>query len=139
MGLLDKKAEQTRDAKESLEDEIYAMIFESNQQVENDKISPKIILSGENGLGKTSLALALFCEDLKDDEKVIYVGIDNSGNEIINKFFKKELHNGQILPFNPDTIRINERGASVKDEEKVLEKVTTTSAAIRRAIKKFKR
>lgn len=135
MGLLDKKAEQTRDAKESLEDEIYSMIFESNKQVENDRVAQKIILSGENGLGKTSLALALFTEDLADDEKIVYVGIDNSGSEIINKFFKKELHSGQILPFNPDTIRVNERGASVKDEERVLEKVTTTSAAIRKAIK----
>lgn len=134
MGLLDKKAEQTRDAKESLEDEIYSMIFESNKQVENDRVAQKIILSGENGLGKTSLALAMFCEDLKDDEKIVYVGIDNSGNEIINKFFKEELHNGQILPFNPDTTTINERGASVKDEERVLEKVTTTSAAIKKAI-----
>lgn len=134
MGLLDKKAEETRNAKESLEDEIYNMIFESNKQLETDRVAQKIILSGENGLGKTSLALALFSEDLADDEKIVYVGIDNSGSEIINKFFKKQLHDGQILPFNPDAKKINERGASVKDEERVLEKVTTTSAAIKRAI-----
>lgn len=134
MGLLDEKAEKTRNAQESLEDEIYSMIFESNKQVENDRVAQKIILSGENGLGKTSLALALLTKNLAADEKIVYVGIDNSGSEIINKFFKKELHSGQILPFNPDTTKINERGASVKDEERVLEKVTTTSAAIRKAI-----
>lgn len=134
MGLLDEKAEKTRNAQESLEDEIYSMIFESNKQVENDRVAQKIILSGENGLGKTSLALALLTKNLAADEKIVYVGIDNSGSEIINKFFKKELHAGQILPFNPDTTKINERGASVKDEERVLEKVTTTSAAIRKAI-----
>ena len=134
MGVLQEKAKKTRDPKESLEDEIYSMIFESNKQVENDKIAQKIVLSAENGLGKTSLALALFTEDLADDEKIVYVGIDNSGNEIINKFFSEELHSRQILPFNPDATKINERGASVKDEERVLEKVTTTSASIKRAI-----
>ena len=134
MPVLSEKATQTRDPQESLEDEIYNMIFESNKQVENDKIAQKIVLSGENGLGKTSLALALVSEDLQDDEKIVYIGIDNSGSEIINKFFKKELHAGQILPFNPDARKLNDRGVSVRDEERVLEKVTTTSSAIKKAI-----
>ena len=134
MPVLSEKATQTRDPQESLEDEIYNTIFESNKQVENDKIAQKIVLSGENGLGKTSLALALVSEDLQDDEKIVYIGIDNSGSEIINKFFKKELHAGQILPFNPDARKLNDRGVSVRDEERVLEKVTTTSSAIKKAI-----
>lgn len=134
MALLDKKAEQTRDAQVSLADEIYQKIFEAKKQVENDKVAQKIVLSGENGLGKTSLALTMFTSDLKDDEVVIYIGIDNSGNEIINKFFKKELHSGQIISFNPDATTINERGASVKDEERVLENVTSTAAAIKMAL-----
>lgn len=134
MPVLTEKAQKTRDPQESLEDEIYNMIFESNKQVENDKIAQKIVLSGENGLGKTSLALALVTEDLQDDEKIVYIGIDNSGSEIINKFFKKELHAGQILPFNPDARKLNDRGVSVRDEERVLEKVTTTSSAIKKAI-----
>lgn len=134
MGLLDKKAEQTRDAKTSLAEDIYSMMFESKKQVQDDKIAQKIVLSGENGLGKTSLALTLFTDDLKEDEVVIYIGIDNSGNEIINKFFKKELHAGQIISFNPDATIVNERGASVKDEERVLENVTSTAAAIKKAL-----
>lgn len=134
MAILSKKAEETRNARESLEDEIYSLIFESNKQVENDKVAQKIILSGENGLGKTSLALALFTEGLKEDEKIIYVGIDNSGSEIISRFFKKEAQAGQILPFNPDATKITETGASVKDEERVLERVTSTAAAIKKAI-----
>lgn len=134
MGLLDKKAEQTRDAKISLADEIYQKMFAAKKQIKDDKIAQKIVLSGENGLGKTSLALTMFTDGLKDDEVVIYVGIDNSGNEIINKFFKKELHSGQIISFNPDATTVNERGASVKDEERVLENVTSTAAAIKMAL-----
>lgn len=134
MGLLDEKAEETRNAKISLADEIYQKMFEVKKQVTDDKIAQKIVLSGENGLGKTSLALTMFTDGLKDDEVVIYVGIDNSGNEIINKFFKKELHAGQIISFNPDATIVNERGASVKDEERVLENVTSTAAAIKQAL-----
>ena len=134
MGILTEKAEKTRNPQESLEDEIYSQIFESNKQLEQDKIAQKIVLSGKNGLGKTSLALALLSDGLEDDEKIVYVGIDNSGNEIINKFFKKELHSGQLLPFNPDARKFNDRGVSVRDEERVLEKVTTTSSVIKKAI-----
>lgn len=134
MGILTEKAEKTRNPQESLEDEIYLQIFESNKQLEQDKIAQKIVLSGKNGLGKTSLALALLSDGLEDDEKIVYVGIDNSGNEIINKFFKKELHSGQLLPFNPDARKFNDRGVSVRDEERVLEKVTTTSSVIKKAI-----
>ena len=131
---LDEQAEKTRNPKESLEDEIYSQIFESNKQVESDTIAQKIVLSGKNGFGKTSLALALLIEDLAEDEKIVYVGIDNSGSEIINKFFKKELHARQILPFNPDARTKNEKGVIIRDEEGVLEKVTTTSAVIKKAI-----
>lgn len=134
MALLNKKAEETRDAQTSLADDIYKTIFESKKQVEDDKVAQKIVLSGENGLGKTSLALTMFTSDLKEDECVIYIGIDNSGNEIINKFFKKELHSGQILTFNPDATTVNDRGASVKDEERVLENVTSTAAAVKKAL-----
>ena len=131
---LDEQAEKTRNPQESLEDEIYSQIFESNKQVENDTIAQKIVLSGKNGFGKTSLALALLIEDLAEDEKIVYVGIDNSGSEIINKFFKKELHAKQILPFNPDSRTKNEKGVVIRDEEGVLEKVTTTSAVVKKAI-----
>ncbi len=134
MGILSEKAEETRNAQTSLADDIYKIMFESKKQVEDDKVAQKIVLSGENGLGKTSLALTMFTSDLKDDEVVIYIGIDNSGNEIINKFFKKELHSGQIISFNPDATTINERGASVKDEERVLENVTSTAAAVKKAL-----
>lgn len=134
MGILTEKAEKTRNSQESLEDEIYTQIFESNKQIEQDKIAQKIVLSGKNGLGKTSLALALLSDGLQKDEKIVYVGIDNSGNEIINKFFKEQLHAGQILPFNPDARKFNDRGVSVRDEERVLEKVTTTSSVIKKAI-----
>lgn len=134
MAVLNKKAEETRNAKMSLEDEIYNLIFESNKQVETDKVAQKIVLSAENGLGKTSLALALMLQDIKDDEKIIYVGIDNSGSEIISRFYIDEAQKGHILSFNPDATKITETGASVKDEERVLERVTSTAAAIKKAI-----
>ena len=131
---LSEKAEKTRNPKESLADEIYKDIFESNKQLENDKIAQKIVLSGQEGLGKTSLALALMVADLEEDEKIVYIGIDNSGSEIINNFFTKELHAGQILPFNPDSRTHNDKGVLGRDEERVLEKVTTTSGVIKNAI-----
>ena len=133
MALLNKKAEETRDAQTSLADDICKTIFESKKQVQYDKVAQKIVLSGENGLGKTSLALIMFTSDLKEDECVFYIGIDNSGNEIINKFFKKELHAGQVISFNPDATTVNDRGASVKDEERELENVTSTAATVKKA------
>lgn len=135
MAILGKKAaEETRNPQVSLEDEIYNLIFESNKQTETDKVAQKILLSGENGLGKTSLALALLLQDIKEDEKIVYVGIDNSGSEIISCFFMDEAQKGQILSFNPDASKVTETGASVKDEERVLERVTSTAAAIKKAI-----
>lgn len=134
MAILSQKAEETRNAQVSLEDEIYNLIFESNKQVENDKIAQKILLSGENGLGKTSLSLALFTEDIGENDVIVYVGIDNSGSEIISRFFSKEAQGGHILPFNPDATKITDSGAAVKDEERVLEKVTSTAAAIKKAM-----
>ena len=134
MAILSQKAEETRNAQVSLEDEIYNLIFESNKQVENDKIAQKILLSGENGLGKTSLSLALFTEDIRENDVIVYVGIDNSGSEIISRFFSKEAQGGHILPFNPDATKITDSGAAVKDEERVLEKVTSTAAAIKKAM-----
>ena len=41
---LDEQAEKTRNPQESLFDEIYSEIFESNKQVENDTIAQKIVL-----------------------------------------------------------------------------------------------
>lgn len=134
MAILSQKAEETRNAQVSLEDEIYNLIFKSNKQVENDKIAQKILLSGENGLGKTSLSLALFTEDIGENDVIVYVGIDNSGSEIISRFFSKEAQGGHILPFNPDATKITDSGAAVKDEERVLEKVTSTAAAIKKAM-----
>ena len=134
MAILSQKAEETRNAQVSLGDEIYNLIFESNKQVENDKIAQKILLSGENGLGKTSLSLALFTEDIGENDVIVYVGIDNSGSEIISRFFSKEAQGGHILPFNPDATKITDSGAAVKDEERVLEKVTSTAAAIKKAM-----
>ena len=131
---LDKKADETRNPKESLEDEIFNIIFDSNKQVNTDNIAPKIVLSGENGLGKTSLALSLLTNDMAEDEAVVYVGVDNSGGEIIRKFFKDKLISRQILEYNPDATKINDTGASVKDEERVLDNVTSTAAAIKKAI-----
>ena len=134
MAILSQKAEETRNAQVSLEDEIYNLLFESNKQVENDKIAQKILLSGENGLGKTSLSLALFTEDIGENDVIVDVGIDNSGSEIISRFFSKEAQGGHILPFNPDATKITDSGAAVKDEERVLEKVTSTAAAIKKAM-----
>ena len=126
--------EQTRKTKEPLKDQIFREIFEAKKQKTNDKINKKILLSGENGTGKTSLALYLLTYDLKDDEIVIYISVDNSGEEIVQSFYLDEYQSGNIRIYNPDEFTENEKGATIKDEEAIVNNVTSTAEAIRQGL-----
>ena len=126
--------EKTRKPKESMKDEIFGQIFDAKKQNINDKINKKILLSGENGTGKTSLALYLLTYDLKDDEIIVYISVDNSGEEIIQSFYLDEYQSGNIRIYNPDAFTENEKGATVKDEETIVNNVTSAAEAVRQAL-----
>lgn len=130
---LEKKAESTRKTSESLKDEAYRIMFESDEQTKTDKIYKKILMSGDNGTGKTSLALFLMTYNLADDECVIYIDVDRSGAEIIQKFFNEKEINHQIRSFKP-VASVERDGAIVTDGEGMVNLVTSTSAAIQQAI-----
>jgi len=130
---LERKAEETRKTSESLKDEAYRIMFESDEQKKTDTIHKKILMSGDNGTGKTSLALFLMTHNLADDECIIYIDVDRSGAEIIKDFFEVQDINHQIRSFKP--IATMERdGATVLDEEGMVNLVTSASAAVQQAI-----
>lgn len=87
---LEKKAESTRKTSESLKDEAYRIMFESDEQTKTDKIYKKILMSGDNGTGKTSLALFLMTYNLADDECVIYIDVDRSVQKLFKSFLMKK-------------------------------------------------
>ena len=121
---LEKKAESTRKTSESLKDEAYRIMFESDEQTKTDKIYKKILMSGDNGTGKTSLALFLMTYNLADDECVIYIDVDRSGAEIIQKFFNEKEINHQIRSFKP-VATVERDGAIVTDGEGMVNLVTS--------------
>lgn len=130
---LEQKAENTRKTSESLKDQAYRIMFESDEQKKQDNIYKKILMSGDNGTGKTSLALFLMTHNLEENECIIHIDVDRSGAEIIKDFFETEKLNNQIRPFKP--IATMERdGATVLDEEGMVNLVTSASAAIQQAI-----
>lgn len=133
MGIADAGL-KTRKTKESLSEQIFKEIFESDKKKQDAKVNKKILISGRNGTAKTSLSLSLMTRDLEDDEMIVYVDIDNSGKEIIQSFYEDELLAGKIRIYNPNTFIENDKGASVKDEEGVVNNVTSTAESIRQAL-----
>ena len=123
------KAEQTRKPKISLKDEIKQHILA--QKAEVRKINKKVLISGENATAKSSLALALAKNQLKDDEVVVYVDIDNSGEEIIMTFYLEDYLNNKIFLEKPDERKETEEGVTVKDEEGVVRRTGQTAEAIK--------
>lgn len=123
-------AEATRNSKTSLKEEIYNEIF----NIKKGKISKKVLLSGENGTGKSSLALGLMADNLKDDEIIVYIDVDNSGLEIIQKFYKELYDNGQILVYRPNKTKTRKDGAEIKDEEKIIYAISNAAMVVKDAI-----
>lgn len=133
MGIADQGL-KTRKTKESLSEQIFKEIFESDKKKKDAKVNKKILISGKNGTAKTSLSLSLMTHDLDDDEIIVYVDIDNSGKEIIQSFYEDEFLNGKIKIYNPNVFMENDKGASIKDEEGVVNNVTSTAESIRQAL-----
>jgi 5S rRNA maturation endonuclease (ribonuclease M5) len=125
---------KTNKSREKLSETIFKEIFKSNKKKQDAKINKKILLSGENGTAKTSLSLSLLTRDLKDDEIIIYIDIDNSGKEIIQIFYEEYYQRDQIKIYNPNEFKTNQKGASVKDEEAVVNNVTSAAQTVRMAL-----
>lgn len=96
------------------------------QALASDK---KVLISGENGTGKTSLALSLATNDLKDNEIIFYIDIDNSGHEIIKELFYKNYH--QIKYFRPYVTKSMADGTIIRDEEGIVNKTRQFAQTIR--------
>ena len=130
-------AEKTRAPAVSLQKEIYDEIFGKSDDDKDIEYSKKILISGYNNTGKSTLALRMLCTDLKDDEVIVYIDADNSGAEVISTVFKKEKDNGQILYWTPHATKRVVRGdreVTIRDEEQIVEKTMTASASIQDAI-----
>jgi len=123
----------TRKSKISLKKDIYKVMFEELGEVDKKEINKKILISGENGTAKSSLALSLLTHDLQDDEVVIYVDIDNSGYEIIQSFYFKYYETHQVRHYNPTQTK-DEGKRSIKDEEATAGAVGAMAHAISEAI-----
>ena len=122
--------ESTRKAK-SLKDEIREKIFKM-QQV---PINKKVLMSGDNGTAKSSLALGIMTHDLKDDEVIVYIDVDNSGLEIIQNFYSEQYDNNQILVYRPNQIIEREDGVEVKDEEKTIYAISNAAMVVEDVLK----
>lgn len=124
---------KTRSPKQSLKDEIFGILFNDEEETKKKQINKKILISGMNGTAKSSLSLALATHDLKEDEVIIYVDIDNSGFEIIQEFYFDHYEKRQIRIYNPDkTHEVN--GVTVKFEEEVVGAAGSAAQSIKDAI-----
>lgn len=121
--------ESTRKTK-SLKDEIRERIFEAKQI----PINKKVLLSGENGTAKSSLALGIMTYDLKSDEVIIYVDVDNSGLEIAQDFYSEAFNSNQILIYRPNQNITREDGIEIKDEEKTIYAISNTAMVVQEVL-----
>lgn len=133
MAMFAEKAESTRAPRKSLLQEINDYMAQSNKDKLNN-VFKKILLSGESGTGKTSLALSLLTHDLKKDEVVYLVNVDNSGPEIIMLFYNEEYMSDQIKFIDAQEYTLTEEGATVLDAEKTVLKAATFAQYIRNQI-----
>ena len=56
-----------------------------------------MVLSGKNGVGKSSLALGMLVNDLKEDERICIIDVDGSATEIAETLYTDEFYNDQII------------------------------------------
>lgn len=127
-------AEKTRNPKESLVDENKALILKSNKEKDTLEDNRTILISGDNGTGKSTLALDLLCNDLKDDEMVIYISVDNSGKQLILDFFDDLWYNDNIKhldTYASKTVIKDGKPKEEIDEEGIMDNVIAQATAIK--------
>ena len=130
---------KTRQPKTALAEENYKLMFEGEAWKNIRQVNEKILIAGENSTGKTSLALSLALHDIKDDEIVMYVEIDNSGAQLIKTYYRGYVENGQLRPMNAIVTDANEDGKTVILEEETVNNAgsfaTTAQMAINNGFK----
>lgn len=128
------KTQQTRQPKKSIQEDLdFDAMFLGPQQIileDEININKKVLISGENGTGKTSLALSLVTNDLKENDIVFHIDIDNSGHEIIKNHFRQYQH--QIKYFRPYVTKNMADGKIVRDEEGIVKKTQQFAQLIRK-------
>ena len=127
-------AEQTRKSKTSLKDDLRKEMFESNEKKLSAQYYKKVLLSGENGAGKTSLAMYLLLHNIQDDEMIFYINVDGSGPEIADNFYKSYYDSRQLRIIDASVFEENEKGVEIKNEEQTVNRVITAAALIREGL-----
>ena len=127
-------AEETRKSKTSLKDDLRKEMFESNQKKLSAQYYKKVLLSGENGAGKTSLAMFLLLHNIQDDEIVFYINVDGSGPEIADNFYGEYYDSRQLRIIDASVFEENEKGVEIKNEEATVNRVITAAALIREGL-----
>lgn len=118
--------EKTRNPKESLMDQIFNKMMDPVPTI----VAKKILISGQNSTGKTSLSLDLFSKVLKEDECIMYVGVDHSGAVIIDKFHQNESFNRNIISLDPYQSKKKDNVTTI-DSEKTLQEIGGIAEIIR--------
>lgn len=126
-GDVGESTRKSKSFKEQMEEQILKM-----KQI---PVNKKVLLSGENGTAKSSLALGIMTHDLQPNEVIIYVDIDNSGLEIAKDFYKDAWNNNQIIIYRPAEYMRREDGFKVKDEEKTIHAISNIAMDVEGLLK----
>lgn len=131
------KTQKTRQPKKSVQEDVdvdFDTMFLGPQtnfiQEEQVRINKKVLISGENGTGKTSLALSLATDNLGENDIIFHVDIDNSGHEIIKNHFRPYYQ--QIKYFRPYVTKSMADGKIIRDEEGIVKKTQQFAQLIRK-------
>lgn len=126
--------DKTRQPKQDLADENYKLMFGGTSWKSIRQVNEKILIAGENSTGKTSLALNLALHDIKDDEIVMYVEIDNSGAQLIKTYYLDYVENEQLRPMNAVATKVDESGKTILLEEKTVNNAASFATVAQMAL-----
>lgn len=125
-GYANEQAEKTRGSTKSLKDTLKELM----QNPKKEKVNKKVLVSGKNSTGKSSLCLELFTSIMKDDECIIYVDIDNSGLEIVQEFHPTLYQNCNINVMRQYQTKLK-NGVMVLDAKETIYSISNTAEAVR--------
>lgn len=100
MAMFEQQQQKTRKPKKSLK-EIIKEQFENSAEMANPNTPKNVLCIGKDATGKTGSVLSSLLDDIKDDEKIAVIDIDNSAIGIIKEFHLSKYQSGNILYLNP--------------------------------------
>ena len=135
---IDSVSNNTRQPKTTLKEDLgkenYKILFEGEDWKDVRQINVKILIAGENATGKTSLALNLVLENIKDDEIIVYVELDNSGAQIIRNQCYEYVEKGNLRPINAIITGVDKDGKTIIEEEKTINNAGSIAKSVQEAI-----